>query len=39
MTNGRTALARSDLLSEGFVVLNCDVVFHRQLLMDFPTAR
>jgi choline kinase len=31
-------LAR-DLLREGFVVLNCDVVFHRQLLMDLLAAR
>jgi L-glutamine-phosphate cytidylyltransferase len=31
-------LAR-DLLAEGFVVLNCDVVFHRQLLADLLTAR
>jgi choline kinase len=31
-------LAR-DLLREGFVVLNCDVVFHRQLLSDLLTAR
>jgi L-glutamine-phosphate cytidylyltransferase len=27
------------LLGEGFVVLNCDVVFHRQLLADLLTAR
>ena len=31
-------LAR-DPLREGFVVLNCDVVFHRQLLTDVLTAR
>jgi choline kinase len=31
-------LAR-DLLCDGFVVLNCDVVFHRQLLEDLLTAR
>jgi len=31
-------LAR-DLLGDGFVVLNCDVVFHRQLLADLLTAR
>ena len=31
-------LAR-DLLREGFVVLNCDVVFHRQLLTDLLTSR
>ncbi len=27
------------LLGDGFVVLNCDVVFHRQLLTDLLTAR
>ncbi len=26
-------------LSEGFVVLNCDVLFHRQMLVDLLTAR
>ena len=31
-------LAR-DLLAEGFVVLNCDVLFHQQLLADLLTAR
>jgi choline kinase len=31
-------LAR-DLLAEGFVVLNCDVIFHDQLLRDLLTAR
>jgi L-glutamine-phosphate cytidylyltransferase len=31
-------LAR-DLLSDGFVVLNCDVLFHPQLLTDLLTAR
>ena len=31
-------LAR-DLLLEGFVVLNCDVIFHDQLLWDLLTAR
>jgi choline kinase len=31
-------LAR-DLLAEGFVVLNCDVLFHEQLLADLLTAR
>jgi choline kinase len=31
-------LAR-DLLRDGFVVLNCDVVFHRQLLTDLLTSR
>jgi choline kinase len=30
-------LAR-DLLAEGFVVLNCDVLFHRQLLADLLTS-
>jgi choline kinase len=31
-------LARA-LLSEGFIVLNCDVLFHPQLLVDLVTAR
>jgi choline kinase len=31
-------LAR-DLLAEGFVVLNCDVLFHQQLMADLLTAR
>jgi choline kinase len=31
-------LAR-DLLTDGFVVLNCDVLFHPQLLVDLLTAR
>jgi choline kinase len=31
-------LAR-DLLADGFVVLNCDVLFHQQLLVDLLTAR
>jgi len=31
-------LAR-DLLADGFVVLNCDVIFHDQLLWDLLTAR
>ncbi len=31
-------LAR-DLLTQGFVVLNCDVVFHRQILVDLLSAR
>jgi choline kinase len=31
-------LAR-DLLADGFVVLNCDVLFHPQLLVDLLTAR
>lgn len=31
-------LAR-DLLSDGFVVLNCDVLFHQQLLADLITSR
>ena len=31
-------LAR-DLLTEGFVVLNCDVIFHDQLLWDLLTSR
>jgi choline kinase len=28
-----------DLLADGFVVLNCDVLFHEQLLVDLLTAR
>jgi choline kinase len=40
MTNSLYSLwLARDLLREGFVVLNCDVVFHRQLLMDLLTAR
>jgi choline kinase len=31
-------LAR-DLLADGFIVLNCDVLFHQQLLVDLLTAR
>ena len=31
-------LAR-DLLTDGFVVLNCDVLFHHQLLLDLITSR
>ena len=31
-------LAR-DLLGDGFIVLNCDVLFHQQLLDDLLTAR
>jgi choline kinase len=40
MTNSLYSLwLARDLLSDGFVVLNCDVVFHRQLLTDLLTAR
>src|SRR3954471_12220716 len=31
-------LVRS-MLADGFIVLNCDVLFHRQLLVDLLTAR
>jgi len=45
--NGRYAVTNSlyslwlarDLLRDGFVVLNCDVLFHRQVLADLLTAR
>jgi len=40
MTNSLYSLwLARDLLGEGFVVLNCDVVFHRQMLMDLLAAR